>query len=157
MSIVTSVILSDYPQRDGRRSIHERHTDHTGVSYDVHYVGPNALDVQAAMATGAQRLAAYLARSEVSSNIRRVIADGRFAVVRVIHSTTAQNIAALRSEYREASRETSVMIGDFLSSLTDTQLRSIFNMTQAQVDSLRTNRLTPAAALADSLRSSGGV
>ena len=49
------------------------------------------------------------------------------------------------------------MIGDFLASLTDTQLRNAFSMTAGQVTTLRTNKLTPATNAATTIRATTGA
>lgn len=36
--IVISVVVEDAPQRDGRRYIRERHTDHVGVAHERSYL-----------------------------------------------------------------------------------------------------------------------
>jgi len=38
MSIVSSIIESDLAQQDGRRWIHEIHTDHLGVKWERNYL-----------------------------------------------------------------------------------------------------------------------
>lgn len=48
MSIVASNILEDRAQADGRRAIHERHTDNLGIAYDVFYLAEVADDLDAA-------------------------------------------------------------------------------------------------------------
>jgi hypothetical protein len=48
------------------------------------------------------------------------------------------------------------MIGDFLSSLTDGQLQTIFSMTAGQVTTLRSTKLTPAATAAATIRAATG-
>lgn len=52
MSIVSSIIVDDAPQKDGRRYITERHTDHLGKVYDVQYTARVNDDAQAASGGG---------------------------------------------------------------------------------------------------------
>lgn len=49
MTIVTSVIISDDVQADGRRDIRERHTDDLGDIYPAHYLGEANTDANAVM------------------------------------------------------------------------------------------------------------
>lgn len=93
---------------------------------------------------------------EIAQNISEIITLGKFATPRLRYSSAAQNFAALRLVYELSSRIEAVMIGDFLGSLTDAQLRTAFSMTQAQVTTLRANKLTPATTLADQIRASAG-
>jgi hypothetical protein len=63
----------------------------------------------------------------------------------------------LRSGYQSATRIEAIFAGDFLASLTDTQLRNLFGMTQGEVTTLRTNKLTPAANAAATIRATTGA
>ena len=93
---------------------------------------------------------------EIAQNVGEIVTLGELAMPRLLYSTAAQNFTALRAVYQGATRIEAVMIADFLSSLTDAQLRSAFSMTQSQVITLRANKLTPAATLADQIRASIG-
>lgn len=94
---------------------------------------------------------------EIIRNVSQVTALGSLASPRLVLSTAADNFAALRIAYQDATKIDAIMIGDFLNTLTDAQLRTAFNMTQAQVTSLRTNKLTPAANAASTIRASSGA
>ena len=48
------------------------------------------------------------------------------------------------------------MMGDLLATLTDAQLRTAFGITQAQVVTLRANKLTPASEAATAMRAMTG-
>ena len=50
-----------------------------------------------------------------------------------------------------------VMSADYLATLTNAQLMAAFGLTLTQVQTLRTNKLTPAVSLAASIRSSTGA
>lgn len=94
---------------------------------------------------------------EIASNLRQVATLGKFAVVTFLSSTVAENVAALREAYLTATDIQCIWTGEYLSTLTDAQLRTAFNMTQAQVNSLRTNKLTPAANTAATIRAATGA
>lgn len=93
---------------------------------------------------------------EITNNIVQIRTLGSLAVPTFVKSTVAQNAAAVRIAYQTATQLRAIMIGDFLSSLTDAQLRAAFGITQAQVLVLRTNKLTPAANSAASIRAAAG-
>ena len=156
MSIVSSVIAATDTQKDGRKWVRELHTDHVGVQYVRHYLAQAADDLNAALAAYAVILAANTTASEIASNLSAVLTTGSLAVPTFIYSTQGANLAALRAAYAISTRNEAIMIGDFLSSLTDGQLQTIFSMTAGQVTTLRSNRLTPAASLAASIRSAVG-
>lgn len=55
------------------------------------------------------------------------------------HSTQAQNLAALRARFRDARGLEACRIGRWLEAhLTDAQLRTVFSLTLAQAQALRT-------------------
>lgn len=156
MPIISSVIDQDSAQADGRRAIRELHTDHVGKQYPVQYLAASDFNASAALSARVAILEQTLNQAEISANVAQISAVGSLASPTLVYSTAAQNFAALRVAYQTASRIEAVMIGDFLSTLTDTQLRNAFNMTQGQVDNLRTNKLTPATTLANSIRATLG-
>lgn len=67
MSIVSSTIIEDAPQVDGRRAIRERHTDSHGIAHDVDYLAEADADVESILATHAAGVAAQLAATEVKA------------------------------------------------------------------------------------------
>lgn len=156
MPIVSSVVSDDVRQPDGRRSITERHRDHLGNEFLVTRFALPDENVQTVATARAAKILSNLEQSEIDANIALIKSLGRDAVTVLNYTTSAQNFAVLRDSYRDASRLEAVMMGDFLASLTDTQLRNLFSMTQAQVNTLRTNKLTPAATAAASIKSAVG-
>ena len=56
MPIVTSVIVDQTTQADGSLSVHERHTDHTGLTYDVNYFAPAGMDIDAVLSARASKI-----------------------------------------------------------------------------------------------------
>lgn len=157
MSIISSVIAADDAQSDGRRWILENHTDNLGVIYLVSYLANNGFDAAAALTARIATLEASIIFGEITTNVANVKSDGSLAVITFLYSTAGQNIAALRAAYLQSTKQEAIMIGDFLSSLTDTQLKNIFNMTATQVTTLRANKLTPAATIATSIRAAVGA
>lgn len=156
MPIVSSVIVDTGVQKDGRKWVRERHVDHVGSLYERTYLAGGADDLDAALAAYALVLASNLTLAEIAANVAAVVANGSLANASMVHSTAAQNRAAGRSAYLSATRTEAIMIGDFLSSLTDGQLQTIFSMSAGQVTTLRTNKLTPAASAAATIRAAAG-
>lgn len=157
MPVVSSAIVEDAPQRDGRRWIAERHVDHLGVARFLRYLAVKGLNVTAIMTARIAGLNAELTRNEVDANIASVIAFGKDAVVIRNYSTVAQNAAALRAVYLTSTRLESIMIGEYLSTLTDGVLQTAFGLTSGQTTTLRTNKLTPAATQAAAIRIVAGA
>lgn len=157
MPIVSSVIAETALQRDGRRYVREHHTDHLGALWPRSYLAGAADDLTVAMAAYAVILVDQLRDAEIARNIAAVLADGRNAATTTLYSTAAENFAALRERYAGMTRTEAIFAGDFLASLTDAQLRTAFGMTQAQVNSLRTSKLTPATNAAATIRAATGA
>jgi hypothetical protein len=157
MSIVSSIIADTAVQIDGRKWVREEHTDHVGVKWERTYLAGALDDLNAALAAYAVILAGNLTAQEIASNVSSVTSIGSLAVPTFVYSTTGQNLTALRAAYAASTQQQAIMIGDFLSSLTDGQLQTIFSMTSGQVTSLRSAKLTPAATLAASIRIATGA
>ncbi len=103
----------------------------------------------------AARQARRVAR-EIERNVVDVTTNGSLATPVLILSTAAANFAALRAAYQTSTKVEAIMIGDFLSTLTDAQLQTAFSLTAGQVTTLRTNKLTPAASAAATIRAATG-
>lgn len=157
MPITSSTIAEVGAQRDGRRWVLERHIDHLGIEHVRHWLATAAEDLNVALAAYALRLLNELRDAEIGSNIAAILADGRLAVTSTNYSTGTENFAALRTAYQSATRTEAIFAGDFLASLTDAQLRNLFGFTQAEVTTLRTNKLTPATNAATTIRASTGA
>lgn len=72
MPIVSSVVLLDSTQIDGRRDIYEVHTDQTGVEVCVSYLAEPGDDVAAILAARAAQISADLAAAELAANLLEV-------------------------------------------------------------------------------------
>jgi hypothetical protein len=155
-SISTSVIDSNSLQADGRRWIVELHTDQAGVRHYRTYLAEVGTDINAALANYVTILLAQLSADEIAANLLKVTTLGSLASVSLVYSTAAANASALRTAYATATQTQSAMIGDYLNTLTSQQLQTAFGLTSGQVTTLRTNKLTPAATLASSIRASTG-
>lgn len=156
MSIVSSVIAATDTQRDGRRWVRELHTDHVGVQYVRNYLAGAADNLTTALAAYALVLVANSNLEEIAKNVATITVDGSLASPTLVYSTLAENRTVLREVYRNATRTEAIMIGDFLNTLTDNQLATVFGITTGQAATLRTNKLAPAASLATSIRAAVG-
>lgn len=156
MTIVNSTIVSQVTQKDGRIAVDERHIDDVGQVWNIGYLAAAADNLSALLAAHASSLDSNLRIGEILKNVDSVMTNGSLAVPTFQYSTQNQNLTALRAFYAMASKLQAIMVGDFLSSLTDGQLQSIFSMTAGQVTTLRANKLTPAANTASAIRAAAG-
>lgn len=143
-------------QASGLRFVTETHRDDFGVVVAAEYLADATIDYAAVMNARAVSIAAAKVAQEIDRNIAAIRSQGRNAVLTLKYSVRADNISALREVWRDANREESVMIGDYFASLADAQLRSIFGKTQIQVETMRSNRLTPAANTAANIKTAAG-
>lgn len=157
MPITSSTIADVGVQQDGRRWVRESHIDHLGIEHVRHWLAEADDNLDSALAAYALRLLDDLRDAEIQRNVSNVMADGRLAETSTIYSTAMQGINALRAAYQTATRTEAIFTGDFLGSLTDAQLRNAFDLTQGQVDNLRTNKLTPAENAAATIRAASGA
>lgn len=156
MAIVSSVIIENSPQNDGRFWSGERHTDQLGLIYEFRSLLDGSANATTVMNNRVVSINADLITREIAANLASVLLDGSLAIIHLNYSTAATNFAALRSLYQFMTRQDAIFAGDFLSSLTSAQLQTAFNLTLAQVTTLRTNKLTPAATAAATIRASMG-
>lgn len=157
MAIVTSVIVSTNVQRDGRTWVRERHTDQVGVNYERNYLAAIGTNFDTELAAYAIILSSNINLAEIAANVASVTADGSLGAVTLIYSTVADNRAAGRAAYKNATRTDAIMIGDYLNTLSDVTLANIFNITTGQAATLRTNKLAPAASQAADIRAATGA
>ena len=71
------------------------------------------------------------------------------------HSTRTQLAQRLRERFRGASRLEALQIARFFAALTDTQLKALFSLTNAQTTALRT-KLTDMMTTVDRIRATVG-
>lgn len=68
MPIISSIILENQPQSDGRRSVRERHTADDGTNYDACYLAEPGTDVNAVMVARVPILDQMLADAASAAN-----------------------------------------------------------------------------------------
>ena len=156
MAIVSSSVISDDIQVDGRHRVYESHIDSNAIAHIRTYLGASNVNTATELAAYAILLAIMLQSAEIDTNITQISQFGSLASPSFLQSTIAQNAAALRAAYATATQYQAIMIADFLSTKTDAQLQAAFSLTAGQVTTLRTNKLTPAAAEAASIRATIG-
>jgi hypothetical protein len=164
MSIVSSIIVSDSPQRDSRRWIHEVHTDQLGIAYDFFTLIAAIADAVAMLNARAAWKTQDLIDSEIASNLANITTFGKLATFSLKYSTQAQNAAAIRAAYLAATAGSpsggmvAMLIGDFLYGFTDAQLAVAFGVATATItNTIRPNNLLPARTAADVMRAQVGV
>ena len=134
--IVSSVIVEDRAQRDGRRAVRERHTDQLGLVYDVAYFAEPGTNASAMLAPRAAQIDADLTASEIAANESRAF-DQQPATLS--YSTRDQFLARLRQRFQTAISWDAVRLGKYIQSLglTDAQLKSMFSVNNAQLVTLK--------------------
>jgi hypothetical protein len=75
MPIVSSQIVEDRLQSDGRRHVRERHTDNLGRVQDVVYMAESGANVTTAMNARVADLNAALIAAELAANAAEVMGD----------------------------------------------------------------------------------
>lgn len=155
-TITSSVVLKDLRVGGAKGLVLAEHHWDDGAVWPAVFealAGENAITRLTAMIADRQ---AMRKADEISSNVAQVLINGSLAVIRLVMSTAVENFAAGRTAYLTATRIEAIMCGDYLSSLTNAQLQTAFSMTAGQVTTLRTNKLTPAANTASTIRAATG-
>ena len=138
MPILSSSVVVDAAQLDGRRHVIEHHTDHVGVIHPVFYLAEAGADVTLPLAARATQIADGLRETEVADNLGRILSGEPLTAITTVHVDGATLRQRLRLLFQTATGEPACRLAVFLQSLTDAQLRAIFGITQAQVPTLRT-------------------
>lgn len=160
MPIQSSAIADFARQHDDRVWVREAQIDQFGADRGVAYLADAGITRVTALATALARVAqinAGIIAAEISANLASVLSMGSLATVTIMDSNVAANVAVLRAAYAVATQVQAIMIGDYLSTLTNVQLQNAFGMTAGQVTTLRTNKLTPAATAAATIRAAVGA
>lgn len=140
MAIVSSTIVEDAAQRDGRRHITERHVDHAGLIHFVRYIAERLANVSEAMAARVASIEAEMKSRELERAIQRALLDGPAIQPNLNWSTNTEFGLALREFYKTSTQRDACRIGWYVSqfNLTDNQLRTFFGLTAGQVSAART-------------------
>jgi hypothetical protein len=145
LPIVSSVVVQDAAQRDGRRAVRERHTDQLGLTCDVFYLAEAAASAPAALAVHAGVIDAGLITAELDANERAALAQQSPTFN---YCTLAQFRTRLRQRFSEFTGWDLVRLGKFINGLglSDAQLQSLFGVSAgAQLTALKTKLANMAA------------
>lgn len=138
MPIVSSIIVVDRSQVDGRRKIVEHHTDHVGVVHVLRYMIAAGGNAGAGLATRAAELLERLEAQEIIRHVTAVSERGSAAVIVLVHVTAAQAREALREALREARGIVLANLAEFCLTLSNAQLQSLFGVAaEAETTALR--------------------
>ncbi len=164
---MTPTLVSSVAYRGDRLLVTWFHTDAENTFGSFVMVRPGGEDVTVYINAHAANLVVSLIAAELAYAKSQILygratdgtlQNGRFAIFPPLRWATLNDaLAEIRAFYAVAIQEEAIFLGDYLSSLSDAVLRNLFNMTQAEVNSLRTNKLTPARTLANNLRASSGA
>ena len=132
MSIVSTVVQPDnHLQKDGRRYVTERHTDHTGVEHLHVYKAADGANYQAAADARKALIEQNLAETEFEN-----LVTGEWRPL--VHQTEVQFAARLRARYKAASGVECARLAKWImdgidgGSFTATQVRNAFGLTAGQ-------------------------
>ncbi len=150
MTIVSSVIEADRQQKDGRRSVRERHTDHLGIQYFCEYLAEPGANATSAMNARATVLWNQLIELELQKNEQLVVDEGVVVVV-FNYATLLDFRPRIRARFLIAKGVQIGNIAAYLLTFPDANLQSVFNLsTQTQVNQLKT-RLTARVTRRDAV------
>ena len=138
-TITSSVVVTDQAQHDGRRWIHERHTDSLGKTYEYWWMAEIGAVATAQLAGHATQLLSDLAIAEIAANTLAALNQGVPALT-FNYSTTAQGIVALQAFWQAATGWPAAQMGNYINSLAlpDATLENIFGVTAgAQLTALK--------------------
>src|SRR3989304_10051689 len=102
--IISSVVVSDQPQIDGRRWIRERHTDHMAVVYFRDYMAAAGLVIADGFPAVVAILNQQLIDAEIARDLASIYESGNLAVVTTDYVTLPDIRAPLRDAHRTGSR-----------------------------------------------------
>ena len=142
MAIVSSSFTVGVVQRDGRRFITEIHTDNTGATHRIEYLGESPDDSAfenpaVIMAARAVTLDQGLKQFE----IEQILSDLRRPLVKYV--TKAALLVVWRERFREARREQAAQLAKWIldhleaGEWTDAQLRALFGLNPAEYTALK--------------------
>lgn len=132
MSIVSSIVIENIIQIDGRRFVRERHTDQLGATYDVVYYGPANDDPSVILAARVATIEDSLDASELGENMQRAL-DQKPPTFN--YTTAAKFRQKLRELFQTLSGWDLTRLGKFVNSLnlSDAVLKALFGVNDAQL------------------------
>lgn len=156
MAFITTLIATQ-PARGKQQVIFSHFDDETGSTFGPFVeFRPKADDISAFFLASRAGLQSSLAASEIADCLSRVRDSGSLAVLKLHYAVLDDVSIAVREAYRLATKTDAVMLGDYLSKLTDAQLKALFAATDGEVTTLKSGKLTPAATSAIAVLTSAG-
>lgn len=134
--IVSSELVSVSPQTDGRSWIDERHVDNYGREYRRTYLADADADLSGALAAYALTILPQRRTAEIAANIDAVLKMGLNASPVFEYSTMAENVTVMASNLSSAEPWQTVMLAQYISSLSPENQQANVGMTPAQVSLL---------------------
>lgn len=155
-SMVTSEIVEDSPQADGRRHVRERHVDSVGAVYRVSYLAEQPDDVEAIAAARAPLLIEQSEQAEIRRNLDNALSDDVPAPT-TLYTTSQQTGLALRELWKESIGRDAYRIAWYVNSfgLNDAQLMAFFGLTAGQLPAAKA-KLTAFSAEYDAMQLAQG-
>lgn len=147
MSIVSSQIVEDRAQADGRRAIRERHTDHIGRHQEVTYLAESGANATTTMNNRVAQIEAHSKATEILANLNNALSDDTPAPT-FDYSTQQEFSSALRELFKLSRGRDALRLGWYVESfnLTNNQLANLFGITAGQATTLQTKLDNMAAA-----------
>jgi hypothetical protein len=121
-SIVTSVIVSNVAQVDGRDAVVEQHTDSLGDIHPYLYLADAGTDFNAMLAAHATQVLNSLASSEITANLLSIDTSGASAVISTNYNTLSQVINSVLAIYATLVGQPCMNSSAWLNTLTYAQL-----------------------------------
>lgn len=137
MSIVSSSFTLGTIQRDGRRFVHEVHTDNVAIDHIVDYLAAVGLDYAAVLAARAILIAVQIADQEFLDNLART------SGFTLNYQTKAELAARFRAVYLSATKAGAASMAYWLierindGTVTDAQVQAAFGLTAGQYATLK--------------------
>jgi len=129
MTITTSKIISQTIQKDRSISVHERHTDNLGMTYDVVYFASPTDDLNITLESRSKQIETTLQDSDINDAIFTRKWDEP-----LLYSTKLQLGKKLRELYLQSEKHETVTIAKRIKEwldngrFSDTEIRSLFGL-----------------------------
>jgi len=157
MAIVSSIIESALLQKDGRKWVHEIHTDQVPLKHDLNYLANVGADLNAALAVHATSVGNALADNEMAANIDQILTQGRAAVIVNVYTTLSQLMNVARPMYATATGVAAVNLGDWFNTRSFVELQNAFGFANVTAyNTFKTQFFVPNANASTSVRTSVG-
>ena len=96
-------------------------------------------------------------RSEILANLREIVVNGPDAQITLNASTASDNATFIREHYAQAEKGEAIAVGAYFNTFSDAQLKSVFGITQTQLDNTLRPKISRAATLWADLKAEAGA